>query len=110
MDTILHWDYLIQGPGPRTYALHSRLGVALIADIIIRPIKRPCSLGDPVLKEKLREMAYDPSHYEFRHTYLNGRVWFYFRILDVELAKLPLVGDRPCTPKTTDTPYMEPNQ
>ncbi|KAI1755884.1 hypothetical protein F4782DRAFT_527242 [Xylaria castorea] len=82
VDIILPWNYLVQGPGPKT------------------PVQRPCSLGDPSLKKKLRAMADDPEHPTFRHTYLNGRVWFFFRILDLELAKLPLSG----TPRTTDTP------
>ncbi|KAI0458029.1 hypothetical protein F5B21DRAFT_519987 [Xylaria acuta] len=89
VDIILPWDYLVQGPGPK------------------RPIRRPCSLGDPALKKKIRAMADDPTHPEFRHTYLNGRVWFFFRILDLEIAKLPLVGDRPSTPRATDTPYRQ---
>ncbi|TRX98516.1 hypothetical protein FHL15_000590 [Xylaria flabelliformis] len=95
VETVLPWNYVVQGPGPRTYLLDSHLGVALVADIRIRPIKRPCSLGDPALKEKLQAMANDPKHPIFRHTYLDGKVWFYFRILDLELARLPLGDDKP---------------
>ncbi|KAI0405527.1 hypothetical protein F4802DRAFT_606789 [Xylaria palmicola] len=93
VDVVLSYGYLIQGPGPKTYELHSHLGIALVADIIIRPIQRPCSLADPALQEKIRTMAQDPTHYEFRHTYLNGRVWFYFRIIDTQVAREPLEDD-----------------
>ncbi|KAI0877855.1 hypothetical protein GGS24DRAFT_445285 [Hypoxylon argillaceum] len=93
VDTILQYGHVIQGPGPKTYELHSHLGVALCAEIAIRPVKRPCSLANPALQRKLRAMAGDPMHTEFRHTYLNGKVWFYFRILDLEIARQPLVRD-----------------
>jgi hypothetical protein len=90
VDTILHYGCIIQGPGPKTYELHAHLGIALCAEIAIRPIQRPCSLTDPVLLNKLRAMAENPRHAEFRHTYLNGRVWFFFRIIDLEIARQPL--------------------
>ncbi|KAI1122824.1 hypothetical protein F5Y10DRAFT_270689 [Nemania abortiva] len=93
VDILLSHGYLIQGPGPKTYELHSNLGVALCAEIAIRPIQRTCSLADSVLQEKLLAMANDPRHAEFRYTYLNGRVWFFFRIIDLELARQPLVED-----------------
>ncbi|KAI0522290.1 hypothetical protein F5B22DRAFT_660606 [Xylaria bambusicola] len=93
VDTILPYGPLIQGPGPKTYELHADLGVALVADIAIRPIRRPCSLSNAELQNKIRQMAADPRKSEFRHTYLNGRVWFSFRILDLELASQPLEDD-----------------
>ncbi|KAI1744444.1 hypothetical protein F4680DRAFT_443723 [Xylaria scruposa] len=95
LDTVLPWNYVVQGPGPGIYLLDSHLGVALVADIRIRPLKGPCPLGDPALKGKLHAMANDPKHPIFRHTYLDGKVWFYFRILDVEVAKLPLEDSKP---------------
>ncbi|KAI0487453.1 hypothetical protein F4859DRAFT_510023 [Xylaria cf. heliscus] len=107
LDIILPWNYRIQGPGPKTYILHANLGVALVADIIIRPITRPCSLGNPVLKKRLRDMADDPTTQEFRHTYLGGKVWFFLSILDTGMAKLPLLDDTPDTPRTTRTPCMD---
>ncbi|KAI0201789.1 hypothetical protein F4808DRAFT_469097 [Astrocystis sublimbata] len=104
IETILPHNHLIEGPGPWTYEMDAHLGVLLIADIIIRPIKTPCSLGDPILKEKLRRMAYDPNQKYFRHTYHGGKVWFSFRILHPELAKQPLMDDGlGNTPKTLAT-------
>ncbi|KAI3320761.1 hypothetical protein HD806DRAFT_537829 [Xylariaceae sp. AK1471] len=90
VDTVLPHGLLIQGPGPETYELHAHLGVALVAEIIIRPIQRPCSLANPILQGKIRAMANDPTQPEFRHTYLKGRVWFFFRILDPKMARQPL--------------------
>jgi len=98
VETVLPHGMIIQGPGLKQMELDAGLGVALVAEIAIRPIKRICSLADPALQSKIRAMAVDPSHAEFRHTYLNGRVWFFFRILDPELGKQPLgrhVSDRP---------------
>ncbi|KAI1114659.1 hypothetical protein F5Y14DRAFT_461250 [Nemania sp. NC0429] len=83
VDIVLPHEYVIRGPGPHLYELHSHLGVALCAEIMIRPIKTPCSLADPALKMKLRAMAENPQHTEFRHTYPNGRIWFFFRVLDI---------------------------
>ncbi|KAJ8131427.1 hypothetical protein O1611_g2199 [Lasiodiplodia mahajangana] len=93
VDTILSHGHTIRGPGPALEELHSNLGVALCAEILIRPIQRPCSLNDPLLQGKLRAMAKDPQHTGFRHTYLNGKVWFFFRIIDLEIAVQPLAGD-----------------
>ncbi|KAK5633923.1 hypothetical protein RRF57_009637 [Xylaria bambusicola] len=93
VDTILPYGPVIQGPGPKTYELHANLGVALVADIAIRPIRRPCSLSNAELQNKIRQMAADPRKPEFRHTYLNGRVWFSFCILDLELARQSLEDD-----------------
>ncbi|KAJ2995029.1 hypothetical protein NUW58_g1391 [Xylaria curta] len=75
VDKILPYGYLIQGPGPKT------------------PIKRPCSLADPSVQQKIRAMAENPDHPEFRYTYLNGKVWFSFRIIDLEEARQPLIDD-----------------
>ncbi|KAI1437812.1 hypothetical protein GGR50DRAFT_643021 [Xylaria sp. CBS 124048] len=70
------------------------LGVALVAEIAIRPIQRPCWLADAVVQEKIWSMARDPTHARFRHTYLNGRVWFFFRVTDLEVARRPMgVGE-----------------
>ncbi|KAI0532681.1 hypothetical protein GGR58DRAFT_517515 [Xylaria digitata] len=93
VNIVLPYGYLIQGPGPRTYELHAHLGVALVGDIVIRPIQRPCSLKNPDLQRKIRQMAADPQHPEFRHTYLNGKVWFFFRILNPDIARQPLTED-----------------
>ncbi|KAI1424600.1 hypothetical protein F5Y12DRAFT_797001 [Xylaria sp. FL1777] len=93
VDIILPYEFLIQGPGPKTYELHAHLGVALVADIRVRPIHRPCPLGNPELQRKIREMAANPRCPEFRHTYLHGKVWFSFRILDPDIARQPLVED-----------------
>ncbi|KAI0118428.1 hypothetical protein GGR51DRAFT_545648 [Nemania sp. FL0031] len=71
VDVILSHGYVVRGPGPGLEELHSELGIALCAEIMIRPIQRPCSLSDPLLQEKLWTMAKDPQHAEFRHTYLN---------------------------------------
>ncbi len=90
VDIILPFEYLIQGPGPKTYELHAHLGVALVADIRIRPIQRPCALANPELQRKIRQMAADPRRPEFRHTYLHGKVWFSFQIIDLEIARQPL--------------------
>jgi hypothetical protein len=90
VETVLSHDVVIQGPGPRQIEMEAGLGVALVAEIAIRPIKRICSLADPALQSRIRAMAVDPSHAEFRHTYLNGSVWFFFRILDPKLGKEPL--------------------
>ncbi|KAI1291281.1 hypothetical protein F5Y03DRAFT_400825 [Xylaria venustula] len=93
VDIILSYGHLIQGPGPHTYELHAHLGVALVAEIIVRPIQRPCSLADPRLQRSIKEMAADPRHPEFRHTYPGGKIWFSFSILDPEIAEQPLIDD-----------------
>ncbi|KAI1823696.1 hypothetical protein F4861DRAFT_549459 [Xylaria intraflava] len=90
VDVVLANEYIVQGPGPKAYVLSAKLGVAFIAEIVVRPIQRTCSLTDPVLQEKIRAMAADPTHERFRHTYLNGRIWFYFRITDPVVARRPL--------------------
>lgn len=76
VDIILPHGYLIEGPGPEMYKLSSHLGVALCAEIVIRPLQAPCSLADPVLQKKPK-----------------GRVWFFFRILDITVARKPLDED-----------------
>lgn len=93
VDIILPHGPLIQGPGPKRYELHANLGVALVANIVIRPNRRPCSLANVELQHKISIMAADPRQSEFRHTYHEGRVWFSFCILDLELASLPLLDD-----------------
>ncbi|GAW27066.1 hypothetical protein SAMD00023353_6600360 [Rosellinia necatrix] len=93
VNTILPYGYVIEGPGPREYELHSHLGVALVAEIYIRPIRRSCSLANPKLQEKIRDMASDTTHLPFRHTYLHGRVWFFFRVINPEMARQPLSDD-----------------
>ncbi|KAI0419536.1 hypothetical protein F5X98DRAFT_334333 [Xylaria grammica] len=93
VNIVLPHGYRIRGPGPRTYELHAKLGVALVADIVIRPIRRPCSLANPRLQRKIRDMANDPRRPDFRHTYPKGKVWFFFRIIDADLARQPLADD-----------------
>lgn len=93
VDLVLPSNCLIRGPGPGTCELHTCLGVALVAEVIIRPIKKPCSLGKPSLQREIRALANDPKHPAFRHTYDGGKVWFFFRILDQVLAGQPLLYD-----------------
>ncbi|KAI2632750.1 hypothetical protein GGS21DRAFT_491256 [Xylaria nigripes] len=90
VDILISQGHIIQGPGPRTYGFTANLGIALVADIAIRPNQRVCSLADPVLQEKLCAMARDPAHATFRYTFLHGRVWFHFRVDDRDLAAQPL--------------------
>ncbi|KAI1489616.1 hypothetical protein F5X96DRAFT_695683 [Biscogniauxia mediterranea] len=90
VDTVLSRSYVLDGMGPGRWELHTNLGVALLAEVIVRPLKTPCSLADPKLMAKLRAMASDVTHQEFRYTYEGGKVWFRFKMIDLEIAMKPI--------------------
>ncbi|KAI0595242.1 hypothetical protein F4775DRAFT_570080 [Biscogniauxia sp. FL1348] len=89
VDKVLSRSYVLDGLGPGVWELHTNLGVALLAEVIVRPLKTPCSLADPKLMAKLRAMANDVTHKEFRYTYEGGKVWFRFKMIDLEVAMKP---------------------
>ncbi|KAI0018067.1 hypothetical protein F4780DRAFT_795410 [Xylariomycetidae sp. FL0641] len=87
-EKILRKNYVLEGLGPGVWKLDGGFGIALVAEVIIRPLKKECSLADPKLQKKIRAMADDPTHGEFRHTtWEDGKVWFRFKVLDLDEAR-----------------------
>ncbi|KAI1261571.1 hypothetical protein F5Y18DRAFT_419519 [Xylariaceae sp. FL1019] len=94
VDIVLAHDFTFRGPGPQSIELHANLGVALVVENIIRPIQIPCSISNPAIQRRIRVMASDLRHRAFRHTYVGGRVWFSFSMLDANQAVRP-IGESP---------------
>ncbi|KAI1495946.1 hypothetical protein F5X99DRAFT_425307 [Biscogniauxia marginata] len=90
VDIVLSRNYTLEGSEPGIWVLDANLGVALLAEVIVRPLRTQCSLEDPKLHAKIRAMGNDVTHKEFRHTYVGGKVWFRFKMLDLELAIKPI--------------------
>ncbi|KAI5917283.1 hypothetical protein F4810DRAFT_697200 [Camillea tinctor] len=90
VEKVLSRNYVLDGLGPGVWELHTNLGVALLAEVIVRPLKTPCSLADPKLMAKLRAMGNDVTHPEFRYTYEGGKVWFRFKMIDLGIAMKPI--------------------
>ncbi|CAJ2503834.1 Uu.00g112280.m01.CDS01 [Anthostomella pinea] len=96
VDAVLAKNYELDGLGPGEWELDVELGVSLVAEVRYRPLKKQCSLNDPKLKAKLRKMARDVTHGEFRHTYDGGKVWFFFRLVDPDIvAQFPVEEEHP---------------
>ncbi|KAI0147534.1 hypothetical protein GGR57DRAFT_476783 [Xylariaceae sp. FL1272] len=94
VDIVLAHDFVFRGPGPQSIELHANLGIALVVENIIRPIQIPCKISNPAIQRKIRAMASDIKHHPFRYTYVGGRVWFSFNMLDADQAVRP-IGESP---------------
>ncbi|KAI1339342.1 hypothetical protein F5Y15DRAFT_416210 [Xylariaceae sp. FL0016] len=89
-DIIISRNYVLDGLGPGKWDIDGGLGIALLACVQIRPLKAACSLSDEKIQSDILNMARDPSHPHFRHNSEIGNVWFQFRMLNLDLAVLPL--------------------
>ncbi|KAI1320426.1 hypothetical protein F5Y16DRAFT_389867 [Xylariaceae sp. FL0255] len=93
VNIVLQHNYVFKGPGPTTVELHARLGVALVVENLIRPIRIPLPLANPDLQSKIRAMAGDVTHPPFRIIVPGGGVWFSFKVIDLQRARYAMTED-----------------
>ncbi|KAI0110969.1 hypothetical protein F4776DRAFT_641222 [Hypoxylon sp. NC0597] len=103
VELILSRKLALDSLRPGCWVMHEGLGVALVAEIR-RPIREVCSLTNPKLQNKLRKMASDVTHKEFRFLYQGGGVWFRFKMTDLKKATQPRGNQAPeASPEADET-------
>ncbi|KAI0169737.1 hypothetical protein GGR52DRAFT_573793 [Hypoxylon sp. FL1284] len=88
VDSILARNITLDSLGPDYWEIDEGYGIALVAEIR-RAIKETCKLSDTRLQGKIRRMASDVSHEEFRFPCEGGGVWFRFKMTDLQKAMEP---------------------
>ncbi|KAI1654644.1 hypothetical protein F4813DRAFT_369733 [Daldinia decipiens] len=78
VDIVLSKKMALKGFGPDCWEMDEGFGVALVAEIR-REIKEDCTLDNPKLQKKLKEVARDVTAKEFRFPLKGGGVWFWFK-------------------------------
>ncbi|KAI0849882.1 hypothetical protein F5Y00DRAFT_45212 [Daldinia vernicosa] len=85
VDIVLNKKMTLKGFGPDSWEMDEGFGVALVAEIR-RKIKEDCTLENPKLQKKLREVARDVTAKEFRFPLRGGGIWFWFKITNLDKA------------------------
>ncbi|KAI1643604.1 uncharacterized protein F4817DRAFT_368261 [Daldinia loculata] len=103
VDIVLSKKTALKGFGPDCWEMDGGFGVALVAEIR-REIKEDCTLDNPKLQKKLKEVARDVTAKEFRFPFKGGGVWFWFKITDLHKATQPITEIQQAgTPSGADT-------
>ncbi|KAI1473648.1 hypothetical protein F4774DRAFT_30901 [Daldinia eschscholtzii] len=89
VEVVLSKNLTLDSFGPDCWEMDEGYGVALVAEIR-REIKETCSLDNPKLQKRLRELAYDVTQKEFRFPFRGGGVWFWFKVTDLHKATQPM--------------------